>query len=98
MNLKTKIGAVGDSDSVRIVQAMEYGISRLGQPHRGKGFADIRYPVLLDARNELRIFSRNGRYTEKGGMRVASDGLATFGGTLIDWHLHVPESVIPIQS
>ena len=83
------------SDGARIVQAMRYGRSRLaGQTHRGKGFHDIRFPVLLDPRNTLRIFSRAGMYEEVGGLGLASNNTEAFGGTLIAWHLHIPSPMV----
>ena len=64
-----------------------------GQSHRGKGFTDIQYPARLHPRNKLSVISGRGhyRYSSEFGLAVAQNENTKYGGTLIQWDLHIPD-------
>jgi hypothetical protein len=75
------------SDLAQIIEALRYGHSRLGEPHRGKGFANIIYPTSLHKDNYMSILSGRGLCYVGHEKWFGIEMPERFAGTLIRWKL-----------
>lgn len=87
-----KLG-IGKSDSGYIRAAMELGRTRTKLAHRGNGLHDMRSVFEDLDSGALTIFSNRGRYTYDAHLQreVLQDYRPSILGTVITWHVAVPE-------
>ena len=82
--------APGDpkSDGLAISAAVEESVSSTGEPHRGRGLAQMRDFVDQCQGGFLRIISRYGEVVMRPGEKpVVRSYEASIGGTLIEWNV-----------
>lgn len=81
-------------DGVHIEAAAKFGNSQTGDPHRGKGLPDMLNVIDQCPDGRLVILSRGGKYIYRsGGRSTRSAHHRSVGGTLIEWHVRLPEHV-----
>jgi hypothetical protein len=79
-------------DSVRTRAAMLYGMSQTGQYQRGKGFQNIVEPAYHHPKNAVVVISRKAHcFVMYSGTAVSVESNIPFAGTLIQWHINLPE-------
>lgn len=86
------------SDVAQIVAALEYGHSRLGQPHRGKGFQNIMKPAKLNPENVVTILSGQGICYITASRVIGLPTSERFEGTLISWKLSLKKGFLGMES
>ena len=89
--------ARGGGDHLMIMEALQYGISRLGQPHRGKGFSNIQYPTLLRDGNVVSVMSGSGHCLNVGRALLGAPLDNRLNGTLIEWDFLLDDEVENVE-
>lgn len=80
-------------DGVHIEAAAKFGNSQTGDAHRGKGLPDMLNVIDQCPEGRLVILSRGGQYIYRsGGESSRSAHHRSVGGTLIEWHVRLPEN------
>jgi len=93
----THLGRIHQEDVGRIVQALQYGTSRLRLPHRGKGFENIIRPTKLHVDNAVLIVSGKGLcLIDHAGMPGGWEYETSFGGTLLRWYIKIPQAELAL--
>jgi hypothetical protein len=73
-----------------MIRAMQYGVTRTGDPKRGKGTKDIEDAAQIREESILLVGSNNVSYIKwKDGKLIVEKGLLPFFGTIVEWQINL---------
>ncbi|WP_305838976.1 hypothetical protein [Photobacterium leiognathi] len=79
-----------ESPEEHICRAMSYGVTRTGDPKRGKGSKDIEDAAQIREESVLLVGTNNVSYINwKDGKVYARQGILPFCGTIVEWQINL---------